>query len=403
MKQKIRVAIDCRIGDPRQGIGTAVLALAKALSESVDVNQEYTFIVSKELESWLGPKIWGHCKLECIEKRRPSRARAILRRIRPVHQAWRRLRGQRQRIPVSDGFVESNSFDLVHFPTQTAYLTELPSIYQPWDLQHRHHPEFFTKDEIEKRDREYQAFCTQASYVCVQAEWTKRDVAKQLEIANEKIVVIPWGSVFDAYRTPTSNEIHSTVEKYHLPNQFFFYPAATWPHKNHEVIFRALSLLKSESRTISHVFFTGTSKAHYAGLTKLAEQLHVNDQVHFLGFVSSEELQSIYNVATAMIFPSKFEGFGLPILEAFHAGLPVLSSNATTLPEVGCDGALYFDPSDPRELANLMQSILNKPELRSDLINKGHKAFARFSMENTAKLFQELYDRTARSSRSGCL
>ena len=105
-------------------------------------------------------------------------------------------------------------------------------------------------------------------------------------------------------------------------------------------------------------------------LETLAIDLNVSQQVHYLGFVTTQELQSIFDAATAMIYPSKFEGFGLPIIEAFHARLPVLCSNASVLPEVAGDGALYFTPGCPKELAGLMLRILRDPELRRSLVGE---------------------------------
>ena len=93
-------------------------------------------------------------------------------------------------IPMSDGYVESRQFDVVHFPTQMGYLTGLPTIYQPWDLQHLHHPQFFTPFEFAQRERLYRAFCDQASYVCVQTEWTKQDLISHYPIQADKVVVV---------------------------------------------------------------------------------------------------------------------------------------------------------------------------------------------------------------------
>ena len=213
-----------------------------------------------------------------------------------------------------------------------------------------------------------------------------------------KIDVVPWGSVFDAYTSPSAEQIHATAQKYGLPSTFFFYPAITWPHKNHEVILRALAILKTERGVTPHVFFTGSSAGHRSILDRLAQDLRVGNQLHFLGFVSSTELQGIFRSATAMLFPSKFEGFGLPILEAFHAQLPVLSSDATTLPEVARDGARYFDPDSPEELSALMWEILEQPRLRQDLIEKGTFVLSQFSIKNTATKLQALYARIAESS-----
>jgi len=395
LDRKLRIAIDCRIENSRQGIGTAVLTLAKALSDSKIPDQEYTFVVREEMQSWLAPYVYGPCSLAAIPASKASSFKKLFRPIAPLRFVWYKLRAQVAKVPVSDGYVESQQFDVVHFPTQPAYLTDLPSIYQPWDLQHLHYPQFFSKIEFDLRERNYRAFCERASFVCVQAQWTKQDVINHYGIAEEKIVVIPWGSVFHAYEAPSVAIQRATVEKYGLPDQFFFYPAVTWPHKNHECILRALHLLKSEHGSTPHVYFTGASTEHRSTLDKLAQDLSVSDQVHFLGFLTAEELQAVFGAATAMVFPSKFEGFGLPILEAFQARLPVLSSSATTLPEVAKDAALYFDPDSPAELASLMQTILDVPEVRQELISKGTLVLSHYSINDTAASFQVLYEKTA--------
>ena len=398
MDRRLRIAVDCRIENSKQGVGTAVLALAKALSDSNVADQEYTFIVRKDLQSWLAPYIYGPCRLEAIPASRLSTIKAALRWIGPIRSIAGKLRARMPRTPVSDGYVESQHFDVVHFPTQEAYLTELPSIYQPWDLQHLHYPQFFSTTEFILREKYYRDFCDRASYVCVQAEWTRQDVLKQYQLPADKVVVVPWGSVFDAYTTPSLEAVLDTAKKYVLPGGFFFYPAVTWPHKNHEVILRALHILKVEHHITPDVYFTGASTEYRSTLDKMAHDLGVFEQVHFLGFLSPSELQAIFSAATAMIFASKFEGFGLPILEAFHARLPVLSSNATTLPEVAGNAALYFDPNAPSELAGLMKAILDTPDLRQDLIEKGLIVLSRHSIKDTVADFQALYRRAAVSS-----
>jgi glycosyltransferase involved in cell wall biosynthesis len=395
MARKLRVAIDCRIADSHQGVGTAVLALAKSLSDSDITSQEYTFIVHENKIDWLAPYVSGPCRLIGIPRSTFSSAKAALKKVAPLRFLWRKFGSVIAHVPVSDGYVESQKFDVVHFPTQVAYLTELSTIYQPWDLQHLHYPQFFSENDFAQRERQYRAFCDGASYVCVQAEWTKQDLITQYGIAQDKVVVIPWGSVFDAYKNPTAEEIRATVQKFGLPDRFLFYPAVTWPHKNHETIFRALQILKHESGLAPNVIFTGSSQGHRSTLDKLAQDLGVSEQLRFLGFVSPAELQAIFRAATAMLFPSKFEGFGLPILEAFHARLPVLCSNATTLPEVARDGALYFNPDSPMELSALMKTILETLDVRQDLIERGARVLAQYSIYDTAASLQALYERTA--------
>jgi glycosyltransferase involved in cell wall biosynthesis len=398
---KLRIALDCRNLDAQQGIGTAVLALANALSGSESVAQEYTFIVPQELQEWLRPYISGPCRLMCIPASTLSRLKKSLRAVAPLRSVWARMRSGMLPVPVSSGDVELQNFDLVHFPTQAAYLTHLPSIYQPWDLQHLHYPEFFSRTEFALRERWYRAYCAQAAFVCVQAEWSRQDVIKNYGISPDKVVVIRWGSVFDAYAAPSSQAQQATIEKYRLPRQFFFYPAITWPHKNHENIIRALHLLKKEHGRTPDAYFTGASTNFRGKLDEIAREFGVLDQLHYLGFVTTEELQSVFANATAMVFPSKFEGFGLPILEAFHAHLPVLCSNATVLPEVAQHGAAYFEPDSPVELAALMVRSMDDPDFRESLSQKGSEVLARFSMRDTAAKFQALYARTVGHSSPG--
>jgi glycosyltransferase involved in cell wall biosynthesis len=375
------------------GVGTAVLALAKAFSDSNIDNQRYTFIVREDMRDWLAPYIYGPCTLSGIPATRGSVLKTLLGRIAPLKFIWQKVRGGVGHIPISDGYIESERFDIVHFPTQMAYLTDIPSIYQPWDLQHIHYPQFFSKTDFALRERYYRTFCDRATFVSVQAEWTRQDVINCYGIASEKVVVVPWGSVLSAYEAPSAKATQTAIEKYGLPTKFFFYPAVTWPHKNHEVILRALQHLRLEDGCAPHVYFTGSSTDYRQELDKLAQGLGVTEQVHFLGFLTPEELQAVFGTATAMIFASKFEGFGLPILEAFHARLPVISSNATTLPEVARDAALYFDPNSPAELAELMRKVWNAPEIRQGLIEKGTQVLLQYSMNDTVTNFQALYER----------
>lgn len=395
MNRKLRVAIDCRITDPRQGIGTAVLALAKALSDSRASSQEYTFIVREDLKSWLAPYVYGPCRLEGIPESTTSSLKAALRRVPPLRFLWRKYCGMTDRMPASDGFVESQKFDVVHFPTQDAYLTELPTIYQPHDLQHLHYPEFFSKAEFALRERHYRAFCDQATFVCVHAEWTKQDIINCYGLTPGKVAVIKWGTVFDAYETPSARSCEITAAKYNLASQFFFYPAVTWPHKNHEIIIRALGVLKGKHNLSPHVYCTGASTPFLRTLHRMARELGVFQQMHYLGFVSPDDLQAIYGAATALVYASKFEGFGLPILEAFHAGLPVVCSNASVLPEIAQDGVLYFNPDSPEELATHMKTILENYEARRGLIDKGQMVLSQYSFRDTAAAFHALYAQSA--------
>ncbi|HEY4355752.1 MAG TPA: glycosyltransferase family 1 protein [Acidobacteriaceae bacterium] len=394
---KLRVGIDCRMPDVHQGIGTAVIALAHALSQLRGADQEYTFVVREDQREWLRLHVSGDCHLVVRRDKAIAKIRRQLGRIGTIRKLYNRTQTRPPAIPVSDGYVEAAGFDVVHFPTQVAYLTGVPSIYQPWDLQHLHYPQFFSSEDYAIREMRYRAFCKQARFVCMQTEWSRNDVIQQYGLPPEKVVVVRWGSVLGAYSNPTP-EVHSQVaSRFGLPSEFFFYPAATWPHKNHEVILRALEILKKQHGRAVAVFFTGASTEYRSELERIAAECGVTQQVRYLGFVTTDELQVLFESATALIFASRFEGFGLPVLEAFQASLPVLCARASVVPEVAKDGALYFDPDAPEELARLMLAMLEHPEERQYLIERGAAVLARSTMEETAEGLRALYARAARS------
>ena len=399
MIRKLRIAIDCRITDPRQGIGTAFLSFAKALSETSSDTQDYTFIVDEHLKPWVERVIRGTSRIHGIASARPNSISARIRKSAPLRWVWRKLRQRRFRVPVSDGIIEAAGFDVVHFPTQIGYLTSVPSIYQPWDLQHLHYPSFFSREDYLRREVIYRALCEQATFVCVQTEWTKRDILSHYQLPAHKVVTIPWGSVFEAYDKIDERDIDRTRNKYNLPETFLFYPASTWAHKNHECILECLSIRRRDAGLEPHVFFTGALTALKQKIDQLASRLDIQTQVHFLGFVDPGELQAIYRLATALVFPSRFEGFGLPIFEAFHAGLPVICSTATTLPEVAGRGALYFDPDSPAKLAEQVIEVLRNSEARQSLIAEGARILESFPMKRTAENLMRLYDLAASRRR----
>jgi glycosyltransferase involved in cell wall biosynthesis len=391
---KIKVAIDFRVEDPRQGVGTAVLALAHGLSRIQNLDQEYVFLVYEHNLNWITPHLSGPCSAMSVPapiRRKPSFLRAQARKLKFLRRLWSRSRSNESLLPQSDGFLEGLGCDVVHFPSQTACLTKIPSIYQPWDLQHCHYPEFFSADDLRVRNVRYPAFCRQARFVCIQTEWGKKDLIREYDVDPDTIVVIRWGTAFEAYQPPLETHTSRIRQELSLPSEFFVYPAITWPHKNHELILRALGQLRAMGRVV-HVVFTGVITPYREHLDAIARELGVKDEVHFLGFVRSDQIQSIFSLATAMIFPSKFEGLGLPVLEAFRVKLPVLCSTATVLPEVAGSAALFFDPDSIAELVSAMERVQSSPELRAQLVAEGTRILERYSAHNAALELSRLYE-----------
>jgi glycosyltransferase involved in cell wall biosynthesis len=392
--KKLRVALECRIPNFQQGIGTAILSLAHALCNLPDNAEHYTFVIFEDHQPLFQDLPAERATVLSVPRPAVSSVRNRLSRVVGLGTGLRLARAAFGPLPASDGTIEGRGFDVVHFPTPVGYATRIPSIYQPWDLQHVHLPQFFSAHDRIWRNRVYKAMCRQARFVSIQTEWGKNDLVQQYGIEPEKIAVIPWGSVLNAYPQPERRDVQTTREKYRLPERFLFFPGITWPHKNHEVAIRALAELKKQGIDISLVC-TGDRTDHYSRLEKLAERSGVHDRIMFLGFVSPVELQSIYSLATAMIFPSRFEGFGLPVLEAFQSGLPVLCARATVLPEVAGDAALFFNPDDVGEAVEAIKVLISSPGLRAELVRSGFARASALTVSKAAEQFRVLYHKTA--------
>jgi glycosyltransferase involved in cell wall biosynthesis len=297
-------------------------------------------------------------------------------------------------IPRSDGTVEGSDPDVVHFPFQAAFLTSVPSLYQPWDLQHLHLPEFFTSAQIERRELTYRAFCAQAKLVIAASGWVKRDLIEQYGVEPERIAVVGVPPPTRAYREPNPEESRDVRERHHLPDRFVFYPAQTWAHKNHARLFEALRLLRDAGLTVPLVC-TGQLNASYPGLQALAAELGIDADVRFLGFVDPVVVKVLYESARALVFPSLYEGWGLPIVEAFSADLPVACSNVTSLPELVDDAALVFDPYDPADIAAAIRRLWTDDVLAAELARRGHAIADRYDWQRTAMIMRSHYRHVA--------
>ncbi len=375
----------------------SLLALAHGLSRLEGTDQEYVFVVPESIVAWLEPHLSGTCSVVGVAAEKTSawkRCRNFVARVSILRGLWLELRSDRSLLPVSDGLIERLGCQVVHFPSPIAYMTSVPSIYQPWDLQHCHYPEFFSRSDVRLRNIQYSAFCRQARFISIQTEWGKQDLIEQLKIAPEKIRINPCGTALEAYAPLSEEAVQQICAELSLPSTYFFYPAVTWPHKNHSVILHALAHLKQTGHHV-HVVFTGATTPFRAKLDALSASVGVSDLVRFMGFVSTNQVQAIFQRAIGMLFPSRFEGLGLPILEAFRIGLPVICSSATVLPEVSAGGALLFDPDSPQQLADAMVRLMTSSDVRATLIQGGRHVLERYSADAAAREFAALYQEVA--------
>jgi glycosyltransferase involved in cell wall biosynthesis len=294
---------------------------------------------------------------------------------------------------VSDGAVELAGIDVVHFPFQSGFLTTLPTIYQPHDLQHLHFPELFSEGERESRELRYRTYCERANLAVMMTSWGRRDLIEHYGLPEAKVAVVNWGSVVEAYPEPSAKDLAGTRERLALPEEFVLYPAQTWPHKNHRKLFEALALARDRDGVTILVVCPGARNEFFGEVVERVRGLGLEDQVNFPGFVSPLELRALYSMARGLVFPSRFEGWGLPVTEAFAAGVPVASSSATGLADVVGDAGLVFNPDEPAEIADALIRLWNDSELRRVLADRGRRRAEVFSIENAVRLLRAHYRR----------
>jgi glycosyltransferase involved in cell wall biosynthesis len=387
----LRICIDARLGSGISGgVEQVVIGLAAGLSALSDGDEEYLFLAHPDQDDWIRPYLSGPCRLLHTRLEYPGQG-GVARLRRAVRQ--RLPLSARRELLRSDGTVERSGADLVHFPMQEAFLTEVPSIYQPHDLQHLHLPELFSDRERARRELVYRTHCGRAALVVMMTSWGRRDVIERYGLPPKKVSVVNWGSILEAYPEPSDADLADARARLSLPEAFVLYPAQTWPHKNHERLFEALALIRDRDGVGIPLVCPGRKNESFAAAWRRAEELGVARQVSFPGFVTPLELRSLYRLARALVFPSRFEGWGMPVSEAFSTGLPVASSSATGLRDVVGDAGLLFDPDDVGAIADAVLRLWTDPALREALAERGRRRADQFSVDHGAKLFRAHYRR----------
>jgi glycosyltransferase involved in cell wall biosynthesis len=294
-------------------------------------------------------------------------------------------------VPRSDGSLEVLAPDIVHFPHQAAFLTGVTSIFHPHDLQHLHLPQFFAKREIATRESRYRAFCKQAALVAMATSWGRDDILRAYSLAPDKVAVVPLAPVVDMYPQLTEAELQSLRADLRLPNDFCFYPAQTWPHKNHERLLKAVSQLRRSTGLVVPLVFSGSATPYREHLIQVVHELGLGDDVRWVGFVDPSQLRGLYRLARCVVVPTLFESASQPIFEALSSGVAVACSNVTATPRQVGDAAIIFDPYSVDEIAAAVKRLWTDLRLRQGLVERGKARIAQFSWERTARHFAAYY------------
>ena len=228
-----------------------------------------------------------------------------------------------------------------------------------------------------------------ATVVVTASEYSKARLAESAGVEAGRVEVVPLGIDHERFDPAPSEADTERLADLRVPSRFVIYPANLWPHKNHHRLVEALALV--EDRDVALVL-TGQDYGRLAALIAHADRLGVAERVHHLGYVGREVVPALYRRAVAMVFPSLYEGFGSPPLEAMACGCPVAASGRASLGEVCAGAALSFDPESPEEIAGAIDRLSSDAAVRATLREAGLQRSRRFDWATASSRHNEIYE-----------
>lgn len=225
-----------------------------------------------------------------------------------------------------------------------------------------------------------------AKKVIAVSENTKKDIVENLKIHEEKIKVIHNG-VSDSFQMlKEPSEADKTLKKYGIEKQFLLYTGVWRNHKNLPNLIKAFEILKKDKNIDLQLVITGKEDPHYPEVRKEIANSGLKDDIITPGLVTEEELIHLYNAALLYVFPSLYEGFGLPPLESMKCGIPVVAANTSCIPEVcGERNAVFFNPYHPEKIADKIEHLYKDSDLQADLVERGYQHANKFTWERAAR------------------
>ncbi|MBA3871754.1 MAG: glycosyltransferase family 4 protein [Anaerolineae bacterium] len=230
-----------------------------------------------------------------------------------------------------------------------------------------------------------------STHVLADSEATKIDLMDLYSVPDSKITVLLSGVDAKFFDTVLSSSLMTTRKKYAVEAfSYIFCVGTVQPRKNYTRLIQSLTQLRTQGIDI-HLVIAGGKGWLENPIYKTISDTHMEDFVHFIGFVDDEDLPALYRGATCVAFPSLYEGFGLPILEGMASGVPVLTSNVSSLPEVAGDAAIMVDPYDLDAITDGLQRLILDSQLRETLIQKGLIRAREFTWEKSARQLLAIY------------
>jgi glycosyltransferase involved in cell wall biosynthesis len=300
----------------------------------------------------------------------------------PSHSPFARLVWEQAQFP---GLLRHSGLDLLHSLHYTMPLSHpLPQVVTLHDLTYFVYPQYhilpkryFFRNFIRLSGRK-------AERLVAVSESTRQDAIRLAGLAAEKIISAPLGVTAEFQPIRDLQRLQPIKEKYRLPSRFILFVGLLEPRKNLITLLHAYRHIYQQIGDVRLVI-VGRQGWKMRQTRQLLDSLALTPYVHFTGYVEQQDLPAIYNLADVFVYPSLYEGFGLPVLEALACGVPVITSEVSSMPEIAGETALYFPPTDDLALAQVLLELLQDEEQRKALSIAGPKRAARFTWEETAR------------------
>jgi glycosyltransferase involved in cell wall biosynthesis/SAM-dependent methyltransferase len=245
----------------------------------------------------------------------------------------------------------------------------LPLVSLVHDLQFMTYPEFFDDGERQSRHNAFTRAMRLSDHVVTPSQYVRTTILRHSNLSEDDVTAIPHGFAQHRLQPATEQQVVETLAKYGLEcERYFLYPANFWLHKNHRMLLVAFAQLRERRPDLDlRLVLTGASRPDPRTVRESVTRMRIADRVVMPGYLPDAELGALLSGALGLVLPSLYEGFGMPVLEAFAADCPVACSNVTSLPEVAGEAAVYFDPRRPDAIADALERLATRPELRRQL------------------------------------
>jgi glycosyltransferase involved in cell wall biosynthesis len=263
------------------------------------------------------------------------------------------------------------------FTVPFCYDSSVPVVSIIHDLQYHYYPQFFSEEDRRCRERNFRETSRQANKLICVSEYVRKTVLENSNLEPDRAITI-LHQLFHRLKKLPVKDVDSILQRLGLSGkEFLLYPANFWAHKNHRMLITAFAMYRARHPESNlRLVCTGALENEKKVLQEAVYRMGQKDWIILPGFLAEEEFTAIFASCLALVFPSLYEGFGMPVLEAMALEKPVICSNVTSLPEVAGDAAFYVDPRKPREIANAIERIATDKDLRKRLIDQGHHRLA---------------------------